>query len=62
MVADSRRPRRCPEGLIVASGIEGQLADEGAVFANDADVLVGHQDVDREASVGGAEADVVESA
>jgi hypothetical protein len=48
-----RRPRGRSQGLIVASGVERELADERAVLADDADVLVGHEQVDGKASVGG---------
>src|SRR4029077_13599735 len=50
------------EGVIVAGRIEGEFADERPVLADDTDVLVGHQDVHAAAAIGGAEADVVESA
>ena len=50
------------EGLVVASWVEDEFADEGSVLTDHADVLVGDQEVDAEAAVVGAEADVVEPA
>jgi len=48
--------------LVVAGGVEGEVADEFAVFGEDADVAVVGEDQDVLAGVWSAEADVVESA
>ena len=48
--------------LVVAGGVEGQLADQGAVVGEDPDVLVGDQEMDGFAAVSPADADVVEAA
>jgi hypothetical protein len=48
--------------LVVAGGVEGEVADEFAVFGEDADVEVVGQDQHALAGVSSAEADVVESA
>jgi hypothetical protein len=51
------------DGLVVAVGVEGEFADELAVFeVDDADVLVGDQELDCSSFVGSADADVVEFA
>jgi len=34
------------ERLIVASGVENEFANEGSVFTDHSDILVGHQEVD----------------
>jgi hypothetical protein len=48
------------EGLVVAGGVEREFADELAgVCVDDADVLVGDQQLDRSSFVGSADADVV---
>jgi hypothetical protein len=48
--------------LVVAGGVEGELADEVAVLGEDADVEVVGEDQDPVAGVASAEADVVEAA
>ncbi len=49
--------------LVVAAGIEGELADQLArVRVEDPDVAVGDEELDRPALVGPAEADVVQLA
>jgi hypothetical protein len=51
------------EGLVVAVGVEGELAEELAGFGvDDAGVEIGDEKVDARAGVGAAEADVAESA
>ena len=47
-------------GLVVAGGVEDELAQELAVAGDDADVEVGDQDDDGSAVVRGAGADVVD--
>ena len=49
-------------GLVVAAGVEREVADELAVLVDHADVLVGDEEFDWTAFVGSAEADVVELA
>ena len=49
-------------GLVVAGGVEGELAYELTVEVDHADVLVCDQELDRAAFVGSAEPDVVELA
>ena len=46
-------------GLVVAAGVECELADELAVVGDDADVLAGDEELDWAACVGSAESDVV---
>jgi len=48
--------------LVVAVGVEGELADELAVEVDDADVAVGDEQLDRLVFVGSADADVAEAA
>jgi hypothetical protein len=51
------------EGLVVAVGVEGELAEELAGFGvDDAGVEIGDEEVDALAGVCAAEADVAESA
>jgi hypothetical protein len=46
--------------LVVVVGVEGEFADELAgVCVDDADVLVGDEELDRLSCVGSADADVV---
>jgi hypothetical protein len=59
---DSRAAEGDPARLVIAGGVEGQLADQGAVVGEDADVVVGDEEVDGFAAVSPAEADVVEAA
>ena len=40
------------EGLVVACGVEGELADELSLEVDDADVLVGDEELDCAAFVG----------
>jgi len=60
-VPDFRSAAGCAERLVVAGGIEGELADESAVLVNDADVSAGHQEGDAFADVVPAHADVAEA-
>jgi hypothetical protein len=46
MVAEFRRAWRSAEGLVVASWVDGDLAEERAVLADYADVLVGDEQAD----------------
>ncbi len=63
VIVDKSRPaRRRPQRLVIAGRVEGQLAEKGAVLAEDADLFVGHQNVDTQPDVGSAHADVVETA
>jgi hypothetical protein len=48
--------------LVVAAGVEGELAEEFAVGGDDPDVKVGGQDEDAGSGVAAADADVVEPA
>jgi hypothetical protein len=48
------------EGLVVAARIEGELAEQGAVVGDDADVSAGDQEGDRPVSVGSTERDVAQ--
>ena len=48
--------------LVVAGGVEGELADEFAVFVEDADVEVVGEHEDAGSACGASEADVVELA
>ena len=59
---DSRPAEGDAARLIVAGGVEGQLADQGAVVGEDPDVLVGDQEVNGFAAVSLAAPDVVEAA
>ena len=59
---DSRPAPPDAAGLVVPGGVQGQLAEEGAVVGEDPDVLVGDEEVDEFAAVGSADADVVEAA
>jgi len=59
---DSRPAEGDAARLIVAGGVEGQLADQGAVVGEDPDVLVGDQEMDGFAAVSPADPDVVEAA
>jgi hypothetical protein len=63
-IVDNSRLRTAlgTEGLVVASWVEDQFANEGSVLTDHADVLVGDQEMDAESAVVSAEADVVESA
>jgi len=61
-VAKSRRAGRSAEGLVVAGGIEGELAERGPVLGDDADVAAGDEEGDRAVPVFGAEGDVAEPA
>jgi hypothetical protein len=49
-------------GLVVPAGVEGEFAQEFAVFGDDADVQVSDEEQDVGAGVGAADADVVEAA
>jgi len=49
-------------GLVIAAGIEVQLAEQGPVLADHPDVLVGHQEADGHAGVSTPQADVTEAA
>src|SRR4029077_4078444 len=59
-IVDQSRPGGA-ERLVVAARVEGELAEQAAVLANDANVLVGDEQADGLAGVGAAEADVVEA-
>ena len=49
------------EWLVVAGGVEGEFADELAgVCVDDADVLIGDEELNRSALVGSADPDVVD--
>jgi hypothetical protein len=48
--------------LVVAGGVEGEVAEEFAVLGDDSDVEVGGEDQDRGSGVVSADSDVVESA
>jgi hypothetical protein len=49
--------------LIVAAGIEGEVANQLAgALVKDTDVQIGHEELDRPALVGSAQADVVQPA
>ena len=50
------------EGLVVAGGVEREFADEFSVGCDDADGLVGDEELDLASFVGSADADVVEPA
>ena len=62
IVDNSRSAGERPEGLVVPCRIEGQLAEELAVLAEDADVGVGDEEADGGALVGAPHADVVQAA
>jgi len=56
-------PFGCSGGLVVAGGVEGEVAEEfAAVGVDDADVVVLHEEDDALVGVGAADAAVVESA
>jgi hypothetical protein len=46
--------------LVVAGGVDGELAEEFAVVGDDAEVLVGDEEPDAGAGVGAADADADE--
>jgi hypothetical protein len=50
------------EGLVVAGGVEREFADELPLEVDDADLLVGDEELDCAAFVGSSEADFVELA
>jgi hypothetical protein len=62
IVDDSRRTGRGSEGLVVAIGIQGEFADQGAVLGHNAHVLVGDEEDHALALVGLADPDVAEAA
>jgi hypothetical protein len=51
-----------PEWLVAAVGVEGDLAEQGAVGGDDADVGAGDQEEDLAVAVGGADRDVAQLA
>jgi hypothetical protein len=62
-VSGHRRHLNPSDRLVVASGIEGEPADQLAgVGGEDPDVEIGDEQLDRPALVGPAEADVVQPA
>jgi hypothetical protein len=61
-IVDSRSAGTDAAGLVIARGVEGQLADQRPVVGEDTDVLVGDQEVDGFAAVSPADPDVVEAA